>query len=107
MWLPEIIKKSEKLVTVPKIAYHYRVNKNSIVRKCLNAKKQLDNYNAQKYIVNFFKANHLELSKKEKLVTKKTYFLSNLVILKIKEYKNMEKFYLFGFILIYRRNISC
>lgn len=107
LWLPEIIKKSEKMVTVPKIAYHYRVNKNSIVSTCPDTKKQFDNYNAQKYIVNFFKANHLELSKKEKLVTKKTYFLSNLVILKIKEYKNMEKFYLFGFILIYRRNISC
>lgn len=107
LWLPEIIKKSEKLVTVPKIAYHYRVNKNSIVKKCPNAKKQLDNYNAKKYIVKFFEENNLELSKKEKLVTKRTYFLFNFVILKIKEYKNVEKFYLFGFILIYKRNISC
>ena len=32
LWLPKVIKQSEKMVTVPKIAYHYRVNKNSIVK---------------------------------------------------------------------------
>ena len=100
LWLPEIIKGCNKLVTVPSIVYYYWVNNNSIVRSKSTPKRELDSYNAKKYIVQFFDENNLELSKKERNITKSIKYLFNFPILKIKEYNNNETCYLFSFLPI-------
>lgn len=100
LWLPEIIKGCNKLVTVPSIVYYYWVNNNSIVRSKSTPKRELDSYNAKKYIVQFFDENNLELSKKERNITKSIKYLFNIPILKIKEYNNNETCYLFSFLPI-------
>ena len=109
LWLPEALKKSPKLITVSDCIYYYRVNKNSIVRTIPNAKKQQDSYNAKKYIVQFFKENNLPLSKKESNVTRRIIYFLGLQVLKLKEYKNINTWYLFSFIpvLRFRDTDSC
>ena len=101
LWTPEILKRANKLVSVPDINYYYMVNKNSIVKKP-SVKKQTDSYNAKKYIVEFFKENGIELSKKEKTLTKSIKYLFGIPILKVKEYENICTHYLFGILPIWR-----
>ncbi len=96
--LPEVLKKSDKLVTVPNTNYYYRVNKNSIVKKAQSPKKQLDSYRAHKYIVKFFKENNLTLSNKSQRITKYIKYFLNIPVLKTKEYQNKLITYLFGFL---------
>ena len=96
--LPEVLKKSDKLITVPNTNYYYRVNKNSIVKKNQSPKKQLDSYRAHKYIVRFFKENNLILPEKNQRITKYIKYFLNIPILKTKEYKNILTTYLFGFL---------
>ena len=98
LWLPEIIKKANKLVTVPNTNYYYWVNNNSIVKKFPSATKQKDSYIAKKYIKKFFEENNLYLSKKQKTFTKRIIHCGNIQILKIKEYENWEIYYLLGFL---------
>jgi hypothetical protein len=50
LWLLEIIKKANKIVTVPNSNYYYWVNNNSTVKKLPSAKKQEDSYFAKKYV---------------------------------------------------------
>lgn len=106
LWTPNILKKSNKMVTVPNTNYYYRVNKNSIVKKLPSAKKQADRYNSQKFIVEFFKENNLPLSEKNKHLTKFTYFFLGIPYLKIKEYEDTETLILFGFLPIFKRKIK-
>ena len=63
LWTPNILKISDKLITVPNIRHYYRVNKGSIVKKN-SPKKQSDSYKAKKYIIGFFDENNIKLSKK-------------------------------------------
>lgn len=105
MWLPEVIKKSKKTVTVPEAIYYYRINNSSIVKKIPNKKKQQDLYNARKYIVKFFKENNLNLGEKEKNITKFTYYFLKIPILKIKEKGCIETYLLFGFLPIFIKNV--
>lgn len=100
IWLPLVLKDANKVVTTPDATYYYRVNTNSIV-KTSNSKKQTDNYNAKKEIIKFFDANNLTLSKKERKLTKKVYYLGKLPIIKIKEYMNTETYLLLGLIPVY------
>ena len=106
LWLPEVLKQSNKLITVPNTNYYYRVNNNSIVKKIPSTKKQNDSYNAKKYILKFFEENNLYLNKKQKTITKKIKFFFNIPILKIKEYENVEISYLLGFLPISKKNID-
>lgn len=106
LWLPKIIEVSGKLVTVPNITYYYRVNKNSIVKKCPSAKTQQDSYYAKKYIINFFEKNGLKLSEKDYNITKSIKYLCNIPFLKIKENKNTEKGLLFGVLPVYKKNLK-
>ena len=69
LWTPEILKRANKLVVVPNINHYYRVNNQSIVKKIQTPKKQLDAYNAKKYVVNFMEENGVKLSKKDKTYT--------------------------------------
>lgn len=102
LWTPEILKKSNKMISVPDISYYYMVNNNSIVKKP-NAKKQTDSYNAKKYIINFFDENKIELPHKARTLTKAIKYFFNIPILKIKEYENIETYYLFGCIPVWKR----
>ncbi len=106
MWLPEVIKKSKKIVTAPEAIYYYRVNNSSIVKKTPSKKKQQDLYNAKKYIVKFFEENNLKLSGKEKNVTKFTYYFLKIPILKIKEKGCIETYLLFGFLPIFIKKLN-
>ena len=106
LWIPEVLKQSGKLVTVPNINYYYRVNKSSIVKKKPSDKKQLDSFYAHKYIVEFFEENNLKLNKKAKIITKKIVYLSNLPIARIKEIGSWNIFYLFNLIPIFKYSNS-
>lgn len=106
LWLPEIIKRSNKLVTVPNTNYYYRVNTSSIVKRPQSAKKQEDSYFAKKYILKFFEENGIKPNKKMKTITKKIKYLYNFILYKIKEYENWEKFYLFGFLPLFKRTFN-
>ena len=105
LWTPQVLKKSEKLVTVPNVNYYYRVNKSSIVKKIQSPKKQRDSYFSKKFMINFLEENGIVLSKKEKTFTKKIKYFFNLPILKIKEYENQELTYLMGFLPINKKTI--
>ncbi len=106
VWMPYILAKSEKLVTTPNTMYHYRRNSNSIVKSKPSQKKQEDFYNAKKELVKFFDDNNLTLNDKERHINKTQIFGGNILVLKIKEYKNYLEYYLFGFIPIFKRNID-
>ena len=105
LWLPEVVKASNLLVTVPDTKYYYRANNASIVKKNSN-KKQHDSYLAKKYIVSFFNNNKLTLNKKERTYTKSIKYISGIPVLKTKECKNIETTYLFGLIPVFRKDIS-
>ncbi len=104
LWLPEVLKSSEKLVTVPDVVYYYRVNTNSIV-KTNNPTKQTHSYNAKKYIIKFFEENNLYLPKKYHSITKSIHYLFKMPVVKIKECGNIETFYLFGFVPFFFKKI--
>ena len=106
IWTPEILKKSDKLVTVPKIYYYYRVNTNSIVKTVQSIQKQHDSYVAKSYIVSFFEENNLKLSRKNQHVTKYISYLFGTPILKVKEYKGYETALLFDILPISRKKSS-
>jgi len=102
LWTPEIIKKADKIITVPNTNYYYRVNNSSIVKKCQSPKKQEDSYFAKKCLKKFFEDNNLNLTKKQKTITKKIKYFFNIPILKIKEFENWETFYLLGFLPLFK-----
>ena len=98
LWTPNVIKESNKLVTVPDTVYHYRANSNSIVKKCPSKKKQEDFYNAKKSLIKFFDDNQIKLPEKERYITKNKYYFLGILWLKIKEYRYNTEYYFFGFI---------
>lgn len=99
IWLPNIIKKANKVVTVDGTNYYYRVNNNSIVKRP-SKKKQQDNYYAKKKMVEFFNENNLKLTKKERTLVKCSYSFFNIPLLKIKEIDNYLLYLLFDLIPI-------
>lgn len=106
LWLPEIIKKSNKLVTVPNTNYYYVAHSGSTVKKPQSEKNQKDVYFAKKYIIKFFEENNLDLAEKEKRIPKAIKYLFGFPVIKIKEYKNEEYTLLFGIIPIYKSKVS-
>lgn len=102
LWMPEVLKQSNRLVTVPDTNYYYMVTKGSIV-KTPTKKKQEDSYNAKKFLINFFEENNLDLSEKYKKLTKEVKYLYKIPICKIKEYQDIETYYLFGLFPIFKR----
>lgn len=100
LWIPEIIKKANKITGVPNTNYFYRVNGNSIVKKIPSPKKQFDSYYAKKRIIKFYKENNVKLEEKYQNITKSIKYFSNILIYKIKEKNDIENFYLFGFLKI-------
>lgn len=105
LWIPEIIKSSKTLVTVPNTLYYYRANTNSIVKK-YSDKKQFDSYKAKKYINKFFEKNNIEIPQKQKGLTKKIKHFLGIPIIKIKEYNNIETVLLFGFLPILKKELN-
>ena len=99
-WLPEIIKKAKKIVTVPNVNQYYFENKNLLTENIKSKKVQKDLYLAKRYMVKFFRKNNLELAKKHQKYVKSIKFTGNFQLLKTKEYKNKEHKYLFGFLKI-------
>ena len=106
IWTPEIAKKSNALVVVPKAYYYYRVNNSSIVKTVQSLQKQHDSYTAKKYIVSFFEKNNLKLSKKSQNITKYTSYLFGIPVIKVKEYNGYETTLLFDFLPIKKRKSS-
>lgn len=102
LWIPEVIKQANKIVFVPNGLYYYRANANSIVKTRQTDKKQLDFYTAQKKLIKFFDDNGIKLTEKQKTITKKRIYISNLLLLKIKEYSYTNIYFLFGFIPVCR-----
>lgn len=105
LWTPEILKNSGKMVTVPDVNYYYRVNKKSIVKKP-SKKKIEDNYYAKKYMVDFLRKNNLPLEKKCLNITKSVKYLFNLPVLKIKESRDFETWFLFNVIPVFKKKLK-
>ena len=103
LWLPDIIKEADKIITVPDSIYYYRVNNSSIVKSVQSIQKQFDNYRAKSKIIEFYENNNLKLSEKNKHLTKYIYYFLKTPILKVKEYKNIETTLLFGFLPILKK----
>ena len=106
LWIPNILKAANRLVTVPDTYYYYRVNNNSIVKTVQSIKKQHDSYTAKSAIVKFFNENELLLSKKAQLITKYIKYILGVPVLKVKEYKDTETTLLFGFLPILKKKIT-
>jgi len=106
LWTPVVLKEASSLTTVCGTNYYYRANSLSTVKKPQSLKKQLDSYNAKKFLIDFFKKNNLPLTKKQKTVTKRLFYLGNFVILKIKEFADTEIFCLFGCIPVFKKKIK-
>lgn len=100
LWLPNIIKRADKVVFTPGGMYYYRANFNSTVKAKQTPKKQLDYFNAQKELIHFFEENGLKLTEKQKIITKEKKYIGNLLMIKIKEFGYTKFYYLFGFILL-------
>lgn len=105
LWLPNIIKEAKEIITVADTQYYYVVRDISIVKKLGDKQKQNDAYNSKKYILEYFKDNNLQLQPKYEHISKRTYFFYQIPILKIKEYRNIETFLLFGTIPIFQKKI--
>ncbi len=103
LWLPYVIKKAQKIITVPNSIYYYRVNNSSIVKSTQSIQKQHDSYSAKSKIIEFYKENSLNLSKKNRNLTKYIYYFLKTPILKVKEYEGVETALLFGFLPIFKR----
>ena len=74
LWIPEVLKQANQLITVPDVNYYYRVNNNSIVKKLPSKKKQDDSYKSKRYIISFFEENKLLLSKKARNLSRRTFY---------------------------------
>lgn len=101
MWLSLILKNSNKIVFVPDVNYYQRTN-----TPLISAKKQQDVYFAKKFLIHFLEKNNIKLSKKEKTITKSIKYFLNFPILKTKEYENIEKYYLFGFLPFFKKTLK-
>lgn len=104
IWTPQILELANGLVTVPNTVYWYRVNQNSIVKKS-SKKKQFDAYKAKKFLIEFLASKGIEFPKKTRTLTKETISFVGIPIIKIKEYNNTLMYFLFGLILLYKKNI--
>lgn len=104
IWTPQILELANGLVTVPNTVYWYRVNQNSIVKKS-SKKKQFDAYKAKKFLIEFLASKEIEFPKKTRTLTKETISFVGIPIIKIKEYNNTLMYFLFGLILLYKKNI--
>ena len=106
LWLPDVLKKSGKLVTVSDVNYYYRVNPGSTVKQRQSAKKIADRVESKRFIMRFFEENNLPLSRRDKTITKKIVYLGKIPLLKVKEFENKETSYLFGLLPVFKRSIS-
>lgn len=106
IWTLEVLERTKSLTTVTGTNYYYRANSNSIVKKAQSKKKQEDSYNAKKFLINFYEKYNLPLPDKNKTIVKSQKYLFNIPVLKIKEFDNSEKYYLFGSILIFKKKIK-
>lgn len=105
-WTLEVLKRTNKIITVPNINYFYRVNLDSIVKRVKDPKRQLDYYNSQKYLVKFYEENGIKLDKKYQNITKEIKYLWNIPILKTKERKTTQTYFLFSLLPIWRIDYS-
>ena len=106
LWMPEVLKKSKKLVSVPGVNYYYWANPGSTVKQKQSAKKISDRIDSKRHIIKFFEKNNLPLSKRDKTLIKKIVYLGKIPVLKVKEYENWETFYLLGFLPVLKRKVS-
>lgn len=100
IWTPQALDKSDRLVTVPGTTYWYRVNKNSIVKKVQNNKKQFDSYKAKKFAIEYLTNRGITFSKKCRTFTREIKYFCGIPFCKIKEYENVDTHYLFGLLPI-------
>lgn len=105
IYTPQILDMSDKLVTVPNVVYWYRVNQNSIVKKPTK-KKQFDSYSAKKFAIEYLEKRGITFSRKTRDITKEIKYFLGIPILKTKECDNILTMFLFGFIPVFKKNIS-
>lgn len=103
-WTLEVLKRTNKIITVNGANYYYRVNSKSIVKNVKDIKRQLDFYNSQKFLVKFYAENGIKLDKKYQNITKEIKYLWNIPILKVKERQTVRTYLLFSCIPIWRKD---
>ena len=96
---------SGKIVTVPKVCYHYWVNNKSITR-VVSDKRQIDNLVTRADFIKFTREHHIVCDEKFYVKDKVFYKLFGIPILKIYEWETIKKYYLFGLIPFFEKRIS-
>ena len=95
---------SKSLVTVPDIYYYYRVRKNSIVKTLSN---EMISARAESLndMFEFADLKGIMLDNRFRCFTVKIVYLAKIMMLKIKQYRKEYRYYLFGFIPIFKKTI--
>ena len=99
IFTPRAVFYLDKMVSVPNVTYWYWGNLNSTV-KAKNQKKIKDLITAKDNLRTFAQEHRIILKKKDSIMRKYQYKLLGITILKIYEWENLRKYYLFGFIKI-------
>ncbi|MDR1375539.1 MAG: glycosyltransferase [Holosporaceae bacterium] len=93
------------LVTVPDTVYFYWVNHKSTTRD-MGDKKQHDLLAARKDFIKFSRRHHINCEENHYIKKKITYKFLGMPLLKIYQWKTIEKYYLFALIPIFEKRIS-
>lgn len=96
---------ASRLVTVPDASYRYMFNSSSIVNSRQTPKKQLDKYNAYKFMLAFADEHGIEIPYEQRLINVRSYMVGPVCLLKIKERDGVRIFRLFDFLPIYRKRL--
>ena len=99
VFTPKAVFYLEKMVSVPNVTYWYWGNRKSTV-KAKSQKKIKDLLLAKDSLRLFAQEHGITLKKKDSIMRKYQYKLLGLTILKIYEWENLRKYYLFGFIKV-------
>lgn len=95
----------KKMVTVPNTNYYYRVNYKSLTRN-MNTFLESDLLKARRDFIKFAYKHHISCDEKYLIKRKIFYSFFGVPIIKICEWETMKKYYLFGFILFFKKEIK-
>jgi len=94
---PDVLEKSNILVVVPDVFYHYWKNKNSLIQKDSD-KTRADKLYGHKYLLEKCEKYNVKFPEKNTLISKKDFLFLGINFLRIYNYRATKKYYLFGII---------
>lgn len=96
----------KKLVTVPTTTYYYRVNYSSITRVQPSDAKLMALLNSRKDLIDFICKHHIICEEKFYIKYKIFYRILGVPIMKVSVWQTYKKYYLFGFIPIFKKEMT-